>query len=307
MNSHSQETLRRVTQNNPSFTALTLVDDNAEGDAVFYSDNSDNYSTLGEAIATNTHLEELTVLLTNSLPLGVADREFYNGLRSNASIINLHLDCDGRNIAGVIAHEILKAYQKNGNLTLLSIALDLQNGGDRVIGDTLRSCRNLQKVELNDCNITYEQLLPIAEAVRGHRMLEVLDLYENNIGNAGCEAIAALLTDPNCNLRVVYLGNNAITAEGAITIAHSLANNNKLQRLYLGENQIDQSAQDVFSTILCNASDINKLYSSNHTLKTLNFGEQQPGQQLRSLLRLNADTNKSHVAIRKIPLSLSGY
>ena len=42
--------------------------------------------------------------------------------------------------------------------------------------DTLRSCRNLQIVELNVCNITDEQLLPIVDAVRelGISMLEGL-------------------------------------------------------------------------------------------------------------------------------------
>ena len=72
-------------------------------------------------------------------------------------------------------------------------------------------------------------------------MLEDLRLGENDIGTAGCDAIAALLIDPNCNLRDLHLRNNAITTEGATTIANSLVNNNKLQTLFLQRNQFGQS------------------------------------------------------------------
>ena len=129
-------------------------------------------------------------------------------------------------------------------------------------------------------------------------MLETLDLYENSIRNAGCDTIATLLIDPNCNLRVLHLGRNTIDNEGATTIANSLTTNNKLQRLYLRGNQIDQSIEDIFSNILCNTSNINNTYSSNHTLETLSLNHVRG--QLESLLALNEGTNKSHVAMRKI-------
>ena len=310
MDDISQETLCMVTQNDPSLTKLRIIGVNNNNYGVargkFYSDNSDDYSTLGSAIANNTHLESLEVILTNNLPLGVADRGFYDGLHHNSSISELSLYCGDRNIAGGVAQEILKVYQENNShLTFLGIYFaNLQSGGDRVIVDTLRSCTNLQRVVLNFSNVTDAQLLPIVDAVRGHRMLEELCLYENenNIGNVGCEALAALLIDPSCNLRFLSLERNAIGNEGATAIANSLSNNNKLQCLYLGGNQIDRSVQHVLCNILCNTSNINSLYASNHTLNMLGFGEQQPGQQLQSLLGLNADTNKNYVAMKKILL-----
>ena len=246
-------------------------------------------------------MAKLEVTLSTRLPLGVADRGFYDGLKANSFISNLELYCNYITIAGGVGQEILKAYQENNSqLTNLIIGhASLQNGGENIIGDSLRSCRNLQKVVLNSCNITGEQLLPIVDAVRGHRILEELILNGNNIGNAGCVAIAALLIDPNCNLHTLYLGRNAIDNEGATAIANSLTNNKQLQKLYLYGNPIDQIILDFFSNILCNVSNINSLYASNHTLRTLTLRARQ-GQQLRSLLRLNEDTNKSHVAIRKI-------
>ena len=298
----SRETLRRVTQNDTSLTTLRLVNDSRNygvADGKFYSDNSDDYSTLGAAIANNTHLDRLAVALSDS-HLGAVDRGFYDGLKANSSINDLTLWCYNGNIAGGVAHKILKAYQENTNhLICLQIErAGLQNGVDQIIGNTLRNCRNLLSVTLNNCNITDAQLLPIVDAVRGHR-LKVLDLCENDIGNAGCGTIATLLADPNCNLRVVHLGNNSIDNEGAITTANSLTNNNLLQKLYLYGNPIDRSVEDIFSNILCNELNINTLHSSNHTLETLRLDHVR-GQQLGSLLALNEGTNKCHVAIKKI-------
>ena len=80
-----------------------------------------------------------------------------------------------------------------------------------------------------------------------------------------------------------------------------MINNNKLQKLYLDNNPTDQTIQDVFSNVLCNTSSIEQTDSSNHTIQTIDLGHRHGhGQQLESLLELNRDTNKSHVAIKKI-------
>ena len=135
MNNKCRETLRRVTQNDPSMKTLRLVGTASSrfynGD--FYSENSDNYSTFGAAIATNTQLHRLAVLLNDDLR--VTNRGFYNGFKANSSICKLELYCGGENIAGGVAHEILKAYQENNShLTYLYIYnADLQNWEDRVL------------------------------------------------------------------------------------------------------------------------------------------------------------------------------
>ena len=88
--------------------------------------------------------------------------------------------------------------------------------------------------------------------------------------------------------------------DGAISLANSLTNNNKLHELHLFANQIDQSVQNTFSCLLCNTTSINNTYSSNHTLHVLDLGVEHNWQHLESLLRMNENTNKSHVAIKKI-------
>ena len=45
----------------------------------------------------------------------------------------------------------------------------------------------------------------MVDAIRGHNLLEILDLCGNVIGNTGCEALAGLLEDPHSNLNSLPL------------------------------------------------------------------------------------------------------
>ena len=126
--------------------------------------------------------------------------------------------------------------------------------------------------------------------------MEVLKLEHNRIGDVGCQALTTLLQDPNCNLHTLILNHNRINNEGAIAIANSLANNNKLKKLDLRDNQIDNQhiVKIAFAKLFCNTTSINSIHSSNHTLNDLVL------QRVFSLLDLNKGTNKKHVAMIKI-------
>ena len=286
--------LRRVEENDETLTKL-YIGDYYDGDI-----SGSDYSQLGAAIGENTHLKTLTVVL-DGITLDVTDREFYDGLKQNMSIYDLYLDCrSARNIVSGVGHEILKIYQENINLTRLQVdCADLQNGGNSVITTTLRNCTNLNEISLPWCTITDEQLIPIVEAVQGHSSLKRLGLNNNRVSNAGCDALATLLRDPNCNLHTLHLGANAIDNVGANTLVKSLVNNTKLKALYINANPIDASVHDIFSKLLCNTSNINNIYSSNHSLGSLLL-PQCKGEELASLLNMNDGTDESHIAMRKI-------
>ena len=129
-------------------------------------------------------------------------------------------------------------------------------------------------------------------------------MFENRIGNVGCEVISTLFDDPNCNLHKLNLWSNGIgNNEGATALANGLVRNNKLRKLYINSTlSFDPSVENIFSRILCNTSSVSSIYSSNHTLGWLfnvsRLGRR--GETLTNLLQLNEETNKSHVAIKKI-------
>jgi len=89
----------------------------------------------------------------------------------------------------------------------------------------LRSCTALKEIALTNCTISDEQLLSIAESIRGRPLLEKLELHQNRIGTIGCKALATLLEDPNSNLTTLELFSNRINNDGASILANSLANN----------------------------------------------------------------------------------
>ena len=293
-------TLGRVERNDITLDELSIGGYGTTNYGGFDSTDGNDYSTLGRFIGENTRLTKLLIRLHPSIALDVTDRGFFEGIKRNSSISELVLNCDGRGVVDELIYEILKAYHENNNLTRLCIARsDLQNGGDIAIAETLRGCTNLQEFETLNCMITDVQLTSLIEAVRGNTSLKILSFPANFIGTAGCEVLAALLEDPNCNLRTLSLGSNNINNDGATTLANSLSSNTKLKNLHLNGNPIDQSVGDIFARLFCNTSSINSIYSSNHTLERLVLSVPR-GNDLRFLLRLNKGTNKSHVAIKKI-------
>ena len=272
--SHSQETLRRVKENDESLKNLWIggtvhIDRDDQGNevmevrfgnalniairensGVFNPSNDSEFSSLGDYIARNTHLTRL-VHVDGRVGLDV------ECLRRNSSIHELSLTCDGHNISDDVTHDILLVYQEKKNLTRLYIYFaNLRSGGVDVLVNTLRSCTNLKTIILYRCGITDEQMLAIAEAIRCHRMLEELHLPRNHIGNVG-----SLLDNPNCSIRTLSLGGNNIGNEGAITIANGLANNTTLQKLVLRRNPIESRVvEDFFCKVLCNTSSIIAMY-----------------------------------------------
>jgi len=248
-----QERLRKVEANDISFKSLLI---GIEG----YTD--DDYSRLGRAIGRNTHLSSLQVYPADIL-LTTTNIQFFDGLRQNASIDKLFFHCHGRDI-GEISYAILNVYEEKSNLADLHI--DSTNLQDVVpLCTMMRHCTNLLKIKLSECSITDEQLKSIVEATRGHNLLS-LHLPRNRIGNVGCETIATLLRDNNCNLQSLSLSHNPLSNDGVIAITSSLANNTKLEELYIENTANDAKVvKDAVSELLCNTSSINDTYHSNHT------------------------------------------
>ena len=305
MDNNSQKTLRQIEQNDDQLTTLRIRSTLLDG--LFISSDASDYSRLGAAIGNNTHLTKLVVNPALTTALDIANKEFFDGIKRNSSIRELVLHCGQHILVGGVEHEILKSYQKiNNNITRLYIKhAVLDNGGGNVITETLTWCRNIKTINLRDNSITDEQLFPMIEAIKGgcNTSLEILYLYGNRIGNAGCQAIATLLEHTNSNIKTLDLDRNQIGNEGATAIANSLANNAKLKVLNLRSNPFDPSAVDIFCRVLCNTSSANGTYHSNHTLMNVHLSDEQEGQhadQFSAIMRLNKGTNKSHVAIKKI-------
>jgi len=316
MNWYSRETLRRVEENDDTLIELGICNKDgvvsSDHGRYFTSGDREDYSKLGRSIQRNTNLKTLYVKL-NSTGLSITDSGFFEGIKQNSSINKLRLNghaysrqnnpISGYNPVGEVGCELLRAFQENNsNLTNLRIwSCDIGSVDERaIINTTLVSCTNLKEMHFNHNNVTDEQLLPMVEAIRDHQSLETLSLNYNRIGNVGCEALATLLQDPNCNLQTLFLRHNLINNKGINNLVNSLSNNIKLKNLDISQNQMDnEKVQGTFVKLLCNTTSINTTHSSNHTLIDLKI-QGNIATSLHSLLQMNKCENKSLVAIEKI-------
>ena len=285
---NNQETLRRVFSNDETLLKVTIDTTNIlEGS--FTATDADEYSQLGAAIGTNTHITKLTIhtLWLDWGKLESSKSDFLDGLKRNSSINRLEMV--GIGSAGRL---VLQAYEENNaHLTHLSIRCgELHNGGNTAIASTVRSCTNLREIRLNDMrDIDYkpdDQLLPIIESIRNHPSLKKVSLHENSICYIGCQMTATLLGDPNCNpqnltfeltetvdsisnggsivkqllptflgganLQKLILYENKIGDEGATYLVNGLRNNTKLQELELYGNSIGNIGCEAIATLLSN-------------------------------------------------------
>jgi len=307
--------MRRIELNDPTLLELQIgsnfTADPIKGEVGVYEPiNSADFARLGYNIGKNTHLEGVHfygTLVLEEMNIVLAS-EFFLGLKQNSSIRALSLDhCSISENPGI---EILNTFaNRNSNLTELSLwNCDIRNGGIHLVA-TLRNCTHLKKINLRGY-IGSECLTELIAAIRGHTKLATLSLNGNRIGSAGCNILADLLKDPQCNLVALDLNHNQVNADGAIVLANALAKNIKLENLVLlGNGVTRRGVFDAFFQVLCNTSSINATYLSNHTLIGIGAEVGSAGigidsvaeaSNFRSYLRMNTGADKNQVAIKKI-------
>ena len=106
---------------------------------------------------------------------------------------------------------------------------------------------------------------------KNNHTCNLLDVSENNIGRKGCDALAAMLGNPLCELKTLTLSHNNIDDEGVAYLAQGLANNDRLETMDIakGNPMITNQGWTSLSKILCNGKSINDTFLSNHRLKHL--------------------------------------
>lgn len=326
MESFNQETLARISKNDPTLRVLRISDiatpNPNHGEVGMYvpttSDNDDNdteFPKLGIAMGNNIHLE--SVCFDGDM-LGLLDDEmtravFSTDIKRNTSISRLSL-CRCNLSVGGKGREVLKIFEGNINLNRISFQRCVMgDGGIHALVGILNTCKNIKRVRIKGArgtlrlrgglllnHILDESIEELVSALRGHAKLEELDLGHNDIlGSASCQALADLLKEPECNLVTLRLENNLIDVGSASAFAEALRINAKLKNLFLHGNPIySVGLEELFSTTLCNTSSIDDTYYSNHTLQSfVSFRN----WVVPSYLELNrSSSDKRQVAIQKI-------
>ena len=301
--------MRRIQLSDPTLVELQIggsfiPDANENNIGVYGPSDGADAARLGSSIGTNNHLETLHFDGTLSPALADTNSElnvqFFDGLKDNLSVQTVILQhCD---ISGLSGNGILTAFKERASiLTELSLSnCDLGNEGTGFLVSTLERCTHLKTLDLPQNNIDNAMLARIVSVISGQGELETLRLNGNIIGGSvGCNTLANLLEDPQCNLETLELKDNQLDANGAIAFATALSRNSKLQNLLLfGNGNLTELLRLAFLQVLCDTSSVNATFLSNHTLT--NIGIDGMSEHLSSYLQMNTSADKDEVAIKKI-------
>ncbi|XP_048036226.1 NACHT, LRR and PYD domains-containing protein 12-like isoform X2 [Megalobrama amblycephala] len=135
---------------------------------------------------------------------------------------------------------LTSALRSNSHLRELDLSENkLGDGGLMLLSDGLKNpqCK-LEKLRLNKSGVTAEGCAALASALRSNSHLRELDLTENKIGDGGLTLLSDGLKDPHCKLEKLTLWNCNITDEGCAALASALRSNSHLRELDLTENKL---------------------------------------------------------------------
>ncbi|XP_030876374.1 ribonuclease inhibitor isoform X1 [Leptonychotes weddellii] len=207
-------------------------------------------------------------------------KDISSALQANPSLTELSLRTNELGDAGV--HLVLQGLQSP---TCKIQKLSLQNccltkAGCGVLPDVLRSlptlrelqlsdnpledaglrllCRglldplcNLEKLQLEYCNLTAASCEALASALRAKRHFRELVLSNNEVGEAGVRVLCRGLVDSACQLEALKLENCGLTSASCEDLCGVVASKPSLQELDLGDNKLgDQGIATLCPSLL---------------------------------------------------------
>ena len=175
-NEDNQEILRRLKENDPTFTNLCICNQNQIEDEFefcpnkfdFCPTNGEELGWLGYFLGKSTTLDKLYISSTPSPSCNAGVEDFRRGLGRNRSIRSVSFYRHGR-LDGQIFH-MLDLFFKNIDNNLSEIDVDrcfLGAEGSRLLSSMLRACKSLQTVILYN-NVMDGQLVDIILALSMH-------------------------------------------------------------------------------------------------------------------------------------------
>ncbi|XP_051744797.1 uncharacterized protein LOC127509829 isoform X5 [Ctenopharyngodon idella] len=224
----------------------------------------EGYKALASALRSNpSHLRELD--LTGNYP-------GRSGVKEISDLLQ-----DGHNQLKTIRFLKSHAAQKAcdyltkvlGKSPLLLTELDLSEDklgdldGEKLSALLMDSHSKLEKMKLNNCELTEKSCSVLATVLSSKTILKELNLNNNHLLDSGVKEICEGLKNPVCKLRILKLSNCSVTEEGYKALASSLRSNpSHLIELDLTGNDPGQSGVKELNDLL---------QDPNCQLKTLRF------------------------------------
>ena len=122
----------------------------------------------------------------------------------------------------------------------------------------------LETLAISSNQIPEEAAESFAATIRSNCLLEVLNLYNNNLHDDGMIKIAHSLANLS-SVKYLYVGGNKLSCKAADAIASVILANNKLGTLYLNENFLGAGVQ-VIANALKQIASLESVYLNNNQI-----------------------------------------
>ena len=112
------------------------------------------------------------------------------------------------------------------------------------LADGIAALPSIESINLRDNNLTDKSLHPLLLSLRRIRGVLELDLSQNKIDEQASEALAALLSDPSCQLEKLTLENSDVDDVECCKFVECLQSNSSLKTLDLSNNELGSHEND---------------------------------------------------------------
>ena len=199
--------------------------------------------------------------------------KMFNGIKfSNLSTLRisryLNLAAATTAAATAAAAAITELLKSCTNLQTLNLEYNkIGADGATALAEGLKSCTNLQTLDLGYNNIGSDGATALAEGLKNCTNLQTLHLHSNNIGSDGATALAEGLKSCT-NLQTLDLRSNNIGSDGATALAEGLKSCTNLQTLDLGYNNIGSDGAAALAEGLKSCTNLQALYLRSNNISS---------------------------------------
>jgi hypothetical protein len=292
-----------------------FIDPSAAALEEFYPGNSNYKCTLaGLEIGRHIVLKKLNFCDVDTVPR--ADWEaFMRGVANNRSIHTLEfIWCNG--LWGNIFQILTPFIEQNTFLTTLQVSMSsdsMTDGEIRSLSSILQrgGGSNLTHFGFSENRLSDDIASELISSLVNLSQLSELDLRVNCIAMRGCEALAAVLRNPESKLETLKLGSNNIGDKEAEVLFEALSGNDALKILAITNLPHCQATFTHNSTTSDGWGALTKIIrDSNHTLQSVtdpDFPYSRDAtsvvpDELKHLLAMNSNADKQAVAQQKVIL-----
>jgi len=230
------------------------------------------FRTLGKKLRRVKSIEELAI---NGVP-DVGNEE----LASLAPFLNANstlrsLDLTGATFNNTAIKEVRPFFRRNSTLEVLVLGENQcvgDEGVDTIVSALQAGRGRLQVLAIESCGVGHKGASSISNFMcRTGSSLRVLELSNNNIGDAGAETLVETITRGHC-LGHLGLNNADIGDRGALSFGELLKCNRSLHTLSLQNNTgITNVGASSLLKAVYNTDSIKTIIGSNHVIRDLNL------------------------------------